>query len=139
MENKQILYPMLALMGWTFAVAVIQIRRTYRAVREGLHPNYFRHKQGYEPPGYLLSASQHFSNLFEMPVLFYGLVLAIYIVGIDSILLPALAWAYVISRLLHSRQHLSNRNLLQRRNSFFLSYGILLLMWILTVVHVALA
>jgi hypothetical protein len=136
MEKTLILYPMFALVLWTFAVGAIQARYTKRAVLEGLHPNYFRHKLGYEPPGYLLSASQHFSNLFEMPVLFYAAVITIYTAEVNSIVLLALAWAYVVTRLVHSRQHLADKYLLKRRNAFFTSYFVLLAFWLTTIISV---
>ena len=132
MEKTLILYPMFALVLWTFAMGAVQVWRTDRSVREGLHPNYFRHKLGYEPPGYLLSATQHFSNLFEMPVLFYAAVITIYAAGVNSIALLTLAWVYVVTRLLHSRQHLADKHLLKRRNTFFASYFVLLIFWLTT-------
>ena len=138
MEKTLILYPMFALVLWTFLVGALQAKYTKRAVVEGLHPNYFRHKLGYEPPGYLLSATQHFSNLFEMPVLFYAGILTVYVSGANNIVLLALAWLYVLTRLLHSRQHLTDRHLLKRRNTFFASYFVLLGFWLVTMVTLAL-
>ncbi len=138
MEQTLILYPMFALVLWTFFVGALQVRYTKRAVMEGLHPNYFRHKLGYEPPHYLLSASQHFTNLFEMPVLFYAGVIAVYVTGINNIGLLVLAWLYVFTRLLHSRQHLADRHLLKRRNTFFASYFVLLAFWLTTIAMVLL-
>ena len=138
MEQTLILYPMFALVLWTFFVGALQVRYTKRAVMEGLHPNYFRHKLGYEPPHYLLSTCQHFSNLFEMPVLFYAGVIAVYVTGINNIGLLVLAWLYVVTRLLHSRQHLADRHLLKRRNTFFASYFVLLAFWLTTIAMVLL-
>lgn len=130
MEKTLILYPMFALVLWTFFVGALQARYTKRAVLEGLNPNYFRHKLGYEPPHYLLSVSQHFNNLFEMPVLFYGGIMTVYITGTNNIALLALAWTYVVTRLLHSRQHLADKHLLKRRDTFFASYFVLLAFWL---------
>ncbi len=130
MEQKLIFYPMFVLIAWTYVVGMVQFSRAIRAVGDGLNPAYFRLKRGFEPPSYLLSASQHFSNLFEMPVLFYAAILTIYTAGITHVVLLVLAWVYVITRLLHSHHHLSNRNLLKRRNAFLASYFVLLVLWL---------
>ncbi len=63
MEKTLILYPMFALVLWTFFVGALQARYTKRAVLEGLNPNYFRHKLGYEPPHYLLFRSPSTSTI----------------------------------------------------------------------------
>ncbi len=137
MEKTLILYPMFALVLWTFFVGALQARYTKRAVLEGLNPKYFIHKLGYEPPHYLLSVTQHFNNLFEMPVLFYGGVLIVYITGTNNVALLALAWAYVVARLLHSRQHITDKHLLKRRDAFFASYFVLLAFWLGTIFTIA--
>lgn len=135
MEQKSILYPLLALAAWTLLMAVVMIRRAFRAVGEGLNPEYFRYSKGFRPPGYMLSAYQHFDNLFEMPVLFYALLITIYITANNSVQLLTLSWGYVVMRIFHSLAHLSNRNVPLRRNFFIASYVILVLLWSVTAVE----
>ncbi len=72
-----------------------------------------------------------------MPVLFYGGVLTVYITGTNNIALLALAWAYVVTRLLHSRQHITDKHLLKRRDTFFASYFVLLAFWLVSLFSVA--
>lgn len=129
MDNNSILYPLIALVAWTLLMAIVMIRRAFRAVGEGLDPEYFRYGKGVEPPGYMLSAYQHFENLFEMPVLFYLAIVTIHITHINNTVLLTLAWAYVVSRAVHSRYHLENSNVPYRRNAFLVSYILLVLLW----------
>lgn len=136
MEQTTILYPLFGLVAWTFIMAVVMISRAFRAVGEGLNREYFRHGQGYEPPGYMLSAYQHFNNLFEMPVLFYVGIITIYVTAVNDVTLLILAWCYVLSRIVHSRYHLSNTHVSRRRNAFIVSFLILLGLWLVTVSRV---
>lgn len=129
MEEKVMLYPMFALIGWSLIIAVVMIARALRAVAEGLNPEYFRYSRGFEVPDYMLAAYQHYSNLFEMPTLFYVASIVIFITGIGDMMLLVTAWAYVAARLLHSLFHLSNRNVPRRRDSFLLSTLLLMAMW----------
>lgn len=132
MENKLILYPMFALVAWSLAMAIVTIRRAYRAVGEGLNPEYFRYGKGSRAPGYMLSGYQHYSNLFEMPVLYYAAIVTIYATAVTSLWLVVLSWAYVAARVVHSHFHLSNTNVPRRRNAFIASYLILVGLWFST-------
>ncbi len=136
MDNNSILYPLFALVAWTLLMAVVMIRRAFRAVGEGLSPEYFRFGLGHTPPHYMLAAYQHFENLFEMPVLFYVAILTLYATNIKSTLLLILAWGYVVARITHSRYHLDNRDVVRRRNAFMASYVILVALWIGVAVRV---
>lgn len=130
MKDVSFLYPLFALVGWTFVMAMVMLRRAFKAVDEGLDRRYFRYGAGYEPPDYMRTAYQHYTNLFEMPVLFYTAVLTGYITGQATLLLYAMAWAYVATRMLHSLIHLKNTNVPRRRDSFLLSVALLFSMWI---------
>lgn len=57
-----------------------------------------------EPPQ-VSNPSDNFKNLFEIPVIFYGLVLYLFITNqVDTIYVTA-AWIFVIFRALHSLVH----------------------------------
>lgn len=131
MKNVSFLYPVFALAGWTFAMAMVMLRRAFKAVGEGLDPRYFRYGAGYEPPDYMRSAYQHYTNLFEMPVLFYTVMLTAYLTDQTTLLLSGIAWAYVAARMLHSFIHLKNSNISKRRDSFLVSVALLFAMWTL--------
>ncbi len=136
MDNLSILYPMFTLVLWTLAIAIVTIKRAYRAVGEGLNPEYFRYGEGFKAPGYMLSAYQHYSNLFEMPVLFYAVTLTIYTTQVNSALLLTLAWLYTFLRTLHSFYHLANTNIPRRRDTFIAGYSVLVLLWGITIMEI---
>lgn len=59
-------------------------------------------------------ASDNFMNLFEVPVLFYVLVLATMLAGVNDPVLLALAWAFVALRALHSAIQCSYNRVMHR-------------------------
>lgn len=129
MNGVFILYPAFALAGWTFVMAAVMLRSAFKAVGEGLDPRYFRHGSGFEAPGYMRAAYQHYTNLFEMPVLFYAAVLMAYVTVQVTPALLGLAWLYVAARVVHSLIHLKNTNIPRRRDSFLVSVAVLLILW----------
>jgi hypothetical protein len=102
LAQHAMLMPVLAMVGVTLAVwlRLYQLRlgemRRRRIAPQSL--------AGSANKGLLLDtrASDNFSNLFEVPVLFYALVLATAVAGVGDGLLLALAWAFVALRALHS-------------------------------------
>ena len=139
MKTNAIIYPAFALAGWTFVMAAVMFRSAVKAIGEGLNPRYFRYGEGFEPPDYMRSAYQHYTNLFEMPVLFYTAIVVTYVTGQTSGLLLVLAWAYVVLRVVHSVFHLKNTNVPRRRDSFLLSVAVLIAVWGVLLVRVATA
>ncbi|TNJ34706.1 MAPEG family protein [Arenimonas terrae] len=65
-------------------------------------------------------ASDNFINLFEVPVLFYVLVLATVSAGVNDAVLAGLAWAFVGLRGLHSLIQCSYNRVVHR----FIAYAL---------------
>lgn len=76
------------------------------------------------------------ANQFEMPVLFYVLVLAILFAGSASWITVALAWIYVILRFVHLREMITDNRVLLRRTIFIRSTQTLLLLLVEFVVAI---
>jgi hypothetical protein len=74
-------------------------------------------------------AADNFKNLFETPVLFYVLCLALYMTqSLNQGFLWA-AWVYVALRYVHSFIHIGYNNVIQRFSVFTLSMWIVGGMW----------
>ncbi len=63
--------------------------------------------------------SRAVANMFEMPVMFYVLVLMSLTVGTASWLTVILAWTYVALRFIHLRELITTNVVLRRRRIFF--------------------
>lgn len=66
-------------------------------------------------------ASDNFINLFEVPVLFYVLVLATLATGVNDGVLLALAWAFVGLRALHSAIQCTYNRVMHRFSAYALA------------------
>ncbi len=131
MKEASLVYPMLAMVILTAATLAILFRSRVRAVREGLlTARYYKLYRGEIEPDYAVKPARHFINLFEAPTLYYAACLTAMVTRQVTMLIYALAWAYVLLRLVHAYVHLSTNNLRRRMSAYFLSWLVLLGMWI---------
>ena len=74
-------------------------------------------------------ASDNFNHLFEVPVLFYLLCAVAIGSGHIPAWLPALAWLFVLSRVVHSAIQCTYNRVMHRLAVFLGSVLLLLVMW----------
>lgn len=75
-------------------------------------------------------ATDNFRNLFELPVLFYVLCLALYVTGQASNLFVIAAWVFVLLRMAHSWIQCTHNTVKQRFMVYTASSLLLFGMWI---------
>lgn len=130
MQQIWILYPLFGMVLLSIVVGLRMLQLRFRAVgQDGLAPAYFQLNRGGRPPAYLVQAEQHYTNLYETPVLFYTVVILIYVLNMTNVLNLMLAWAYVASRLLHAFVHMGQNRLANRRRVFLASIVLITLLW----------
>jgi hypothetical protein len=76
------------------------------------------------------AAADNFRNLFEVPVLFYALCIAIAVTGGSTPAVVTAAWAYVGLRALHSLIHVTYNRVVHRFLVYVASTLLLFGMWI---------
>ncbi len=77
-----------------------------------------------------------YANQFELPVLFYAVTaFALIAKGADLIMI-VLAWAFVLTRLVHAGIHIGPNKVRWRSPAFGLGFLIVLLMWVKLFLHV---
>ena len=125
-----ILYPVFA-MFLLVAVVLLRMRSMrFSAVRrKEVSAAYYRAYQDGTEPEPLRVISRHFSNLFEVPVLFYVGAIMAYITHQVNYWLVACAWAYVALRYVHSYVHLTSNSVVVRFSVYFASGFVLVVMW----------
>ena len=130
MPQTWILYPVFVMVLLSMLVGLRMLQLRYRAVfQDGLQPVYFKLNRGGKPPVYMTQAEQHFTNLYETPVLFYAVVILIYVTNMTTLLTLIMAWIYVATRLVHAYVHMGQNRILLRRNVFLTSIAILAVLW----------
>ena len=131
MTQTHILFPVIALAALTFAVGIRMGILRVRAVRAGeLRVNYFKYNSGAEAPDYLKNVSNNYQNLLEIPILFYLVSVLIFVTNNVDMIYVALAWAFVVTRYIHSYIHITSNKVLSRRKPFILGLLILMIIWI---------
>jgi len=79
-----------------------------------------------------------FCNQFELPLLFYVLVVLAIIARKADYLFVAMAWIFVVSRIVHAAIHTGSNNVPQRLYAYAVGAIVLMLMWIIFAVRVLL-
>jgi hypothetical protein len=82
-----------------------------------------------------LQVAYSFSNQFELPVLFYVLTILAYITHHAGVLFVALAWVFIIFRLLHAYVHVTSNKIRVRGALFGVAAVVLAIMWIIYIVE----
>jgi hypothetical protein len=125
-----ILYPVFAMFVLVAAVLLRLRSLRFGAVRRReISMRFFRTYVGDDEPGALRVTSRHFSNLFEVPVLFYVVVLMAYASGQVGYWLIGCAWGYVALRYAHSVVHLTRNDVMTRFTLYAASGVVLAIMW----------
>jgi hypothetical protein len=136
MNEARILYPVFA-MFLLVSIVLLRMRSLrFAAVRkQEVDADFYKaYPEGGEPEP-LRVIGRHFSNLFEMPVLFYAVVLMIYVTHNVSTFLVVCAWLYVVLRYVHSAIHLGSNNVIARFSAYFGSAFVLAMMWVTLLVQ----
>jgi len=138
MRNPAILLPMFALAAWTLLVLVlIPLVRARAARRREIVIDDFRYGESANVPAAVSIPNRNYMNLLELPMLFYIVGILLYVTGGASYVTIALAWAYVVLRVVHSLIHLTYNKVLHRLTAFTLSNVVLVVLWVFAGSHLA--
>jgi hypothetical protein len=132
MPAKLMLYPLLAMFLLTCVVAATMLRRRisfYKANR--VHPQKTATSAQMAATITDSRAADNFRNLFETPVMFYVVVLAVASAGLVNIAYLVLAWAYVAARCLHSYIQCTSNVVMHRFYAFAASCALLISIWLM--------
>jgi hypothetical protein len=81
-------------------------------------------------PECALKVGNSFDNQFQLPVLFYLLTILAFVTQKAGLAFLLLAWAFVISRLVHAYIHTGSNAMQQRFYAYVAGTAVLSLMWI---------
>ena len=128
MNNTLILWPVLVQITLTIVVFLMLAVRKARAITAG---GIDRKKTALDNdawPDEVLKVSNNLKNQFQTPVLFYVLTFALIQAGAVSTTALALAWGYVVSRIVHAYIHTGSNYVPMRFRMFLLGFVMLMLM-----------
>lgn len=130
MNPNLIYYPCMVLILWTFLIMLRMFICRVQGVRKGeINVRYFKtYNTGDNLPPLAVQASRNYSNLLEMPPLFFVIcAFALITQSVDHLMLN-LAWIYVGLRILHSIVHVTINKIVPRMTLFALSCATLFFM-----------
>lgn len=115
MQPYAVIYPMATLFLLNIFVMFMMLFYRVKAVRtRKVSPRYFKLNKGSEIPEHLEALSQNYSNLLELPLLFYIVCLMAITLKLNVEYFLLYAWLYVVFRYIHSFIHITYNNVLHR-------------------------
>lgn len=123
------LYPLFAMVLVTCAVALHLFRLRVKAVKAGkIRLSQFRLNTG-DMPDNVAKAARNYTNLFEVPTLFYTAGAISIALGIQVPAMIITAWIFVLARIAHSWIHLTGNNVIHRMRAYMLGNICVLVIW----------
>jgi len=87
-------------------------------------------------PPRAMQASNCYDSQFQIPLLFYVLVILAWITKQADLIFVVMAWLFVLSRLAHAYIHTTSNHVPTRFNAFAVGVLLLLVMWIIFAVRI---
>lgn len=134
MNDTLIFLPALAQIALTLAMYVRLSAAKSRAARAGLVNEARRGLHDDAWPDNVIQINNNIRNQFEIPVLFYALVFALWALHAAGPIAQCVAWLFVLSRVAHAYIHTGSNYVPLRRRVF--TFGVVLVM-VLTILAVA--
>jgi hypothetical protein len=130
MNQTAIFYPIAVMMLLVVIVTCLMLKERMVEMKTlKIHPNKVASSSQMNAVLKNTRAADNYKNLFEMPVLFYALCLALYATQSVSQGFLWAAWAYVALRVVHSFTHIGYNNVMHRFSVFAFSMWVLAGMW----------
>ncbi|MFE0500390.1 MAPEG family protein [Lysobacter soli] len=130
MDAKLIFMPAVALVALTFVVWWrMYVVRIGQMKRERIHPQAVATSAQSSARLTDSCAADNFRNLFELPVLFYVALVVAAMTGQVNATTIALAWAFVLLRIVHSAIHCTYNKVMHRFYAYVAGGMALWLLW----------
>jgi hypothetical protein len=130
--NTQLFLAAFALVILTFIVLfTLGFKRFKAAKNKEVDVNYYKLYQESSEPKSIRKFARNFSNLFEVPVLFYAAVAITIALNLATSALLYLAWTYVALRYFHSYIHCTSNKVITRFRIYVISCLVLIAYWVI--------
>ena len=124
MNQIALLTPVFVLILWTFTIFLIMSYGRSRFMKDPQDAAHTKDLKG-TLPAWVERTGDNYNHLFEQPVVFYVVTLAIALVNSIDPLMMQLAWAFVILRIIHSLVQLTFNLVLVRFMIFLIGWLII--------------
>ena len=124
MNQIALLTPVFVLILWTFTIFLIVSYGRTRFMKDPQDAAHTKDLKG-TLPAWVERAADNYNHLFEQPVAFYAVTLAIALINSIDPLMMQLAWAFVTLRIIHSLVQLTFNLVLVRFMIFLIGWLII--------------
>ena len=121
MSASSILWPMLAHIGWVFLLYVWLTYARWVAVKRG-EVDYSSFVFSREEPLAVARIPRNLANQFELPVMFYALVVLLIALGKVTLFDVVAAWVFVAGRVIHTLVQTLTDNVPLRGQVFMINF-----------------
>lgn len=126
-----LVYPMFALVMLTLLVGISLFASRVSAFRKRqISHRYFECMEGESPTDWMKKSSRHFSNLFELPVMFYAGCITAMLLPATNVWILVWAWLFVAARGVHAVIHIGPNNPRYRMLAFMLGFFCVIAIWV---------
>jgi hypothetical protein len=139
MSAAAILLPLFVQVALTFALLFALGPKRLEALRGGQAklPDVALDHSKWPPP--VVQIGNCLNNQFQLPVLFYVLVILALFLHKADLLFVILSWVFVISRIVHAAVHTTSNNVGQRFAVYTIGALALLIMWVVFAIRILFA
>ena len=124
MNQIALLTPVFVLILWTFIIFLIMSYGRTRFMKDPQDAAHTKDLKG-SLPAWVERTGDNYNHLFEQPIAFYVVTLAIALINSIDPLMMQLAWAFVILRVIHSLVQLTFNLVLVRFLIFLIGWLII--------------
>lgn len=126
-----LIYPAAFYVLYIFGLFLTLMVVRVRAVKSGSVPMaYFASYSGESPPEWMVVLGRHYDNQFQLPPIFLLTCSVIMQAGLHDGLTLALAWLFVVSRLVHTWVHLRGNVVVRRLQAYALGWLAIVGLWV---------
>jgi hypothetical protein len=87
-------------------------------------------------PERITKVGNSYNNQFQLPMLFYVVVILAYTLRAADLVFVILSWVFVAARLGHAYIHVTSNRLGRRFNAFAGGFAVLVVMWIILAIRI---
>jgi len=123
------IYSIFTMILLTFGVAAYLLTLRVQAVSAGQLKMSDLRLNSSETPANITQAVRNYSNLFEVPTLFYVAGAIAIALNLESTMMIVFSWIFVAARIAHSWIHLTYNNVIHRLIAFMTGNVCVLIIW----------
>ncbi|MGQ9425600.1 MAPEG family protein [Gilvimarinus sp. F26214L] len=128
MNSNLVFLPVLIQIGLTLSLYFALVKAKVRAVKQGsvqmdriaLHDDAW--------PNEVIKINNNIRNQFQVPVLFYVLVVVAWLTGSVNLIVHVLAWLFVLARMVHAFIHVGSNYVPLRRQVFTAGFLVIVIL-----------